>query len=75
MKIKEIREKSDKELNKMLAELRDKLRDLNFKVVSKQIKNHREIRKLKRRTARILTILKERELIKEIKKGIKYGKE
>lgn len=64
MNIKEIRGKSDKELNKLLFDQREKLRDLNFKLESKQIKNVRDIRKVKKSIAQILTVLKERELNK-----------
>lgn len=60
-----MREKSDKELQKLLIELREKLRDFRFKVAAKQVKNHRDIRKVKKDIARILTILKERELTKQ----------
>ena len=67
MKVKEIRQKSDKELQKLLLTLRDKLRDLRFKIASKQLKNYKEMGKIKRDVAKILTVIKERKLIKEIK--------
>lgn len=67
MKIKEIRQKSDKELRKLLLTLRDKLRDLRFKIASKQLKNYKEMGKIRKDVARILTVLKERKLTKEIK--------
>jgi ribosomal protein L29 len=57
MEIKELREKSEKELTKLLATSREKLRDLRFKVTAKQLKNVREIRKTKKLIAQILTIL------------------
>lgn len=67
MKIKEIRQKSDKELQKLLANLRDKLRDLRFKTASKQLKNYKETGKIKKDVARISTAMKERKLVKETK--------
>jgi len=57
MEIKELREKSEKELTKLLATSREKLRDLRFKVTAKQLKNVREIRKTRKLIAQILTVL------------------
>lgn len=67
MKVKEIRQKSDKELQRSLAILRDKLRDLRFKTTSKQLKNYKEMGQIKKDVARISTVMKERKLAKEIK--------
>lgn len=64
MKIKEIREKPIEELNKMLRENRDKLRDFKFSVSQNQLKNVREIRKVKTLIARILTVMKENQKAK-----------
>lgn len=58
MKIKELREKDKKELEEFLIENREKLRDLRFKVVSRQFKNIKEIGKIKKLIAQILTIIK-----------------
>lgn len=55
--MKEIINKSESELQRMLAELRDKLRDSRFKDASKQLKNVRDIRKLREDIARIMTVL------------------
>jgi len=60
MKIKELRQKSDVELKRMLPELREKLRDMRFKAAQRQLKKVREIRQTKRMIARILTLLHER---------------
>lgn len=57
MEFKEIKTKSESELQKLLAESRDKLRDLRFKDANKQLKNVREIRKIREMIARIMTIL------------------
>lgn len=64
MKIKEIREKNDKELIKMLAEKRENLRDIRFKIASNQYKNNQEISLTKKDVAKILTVMRERILIK-----------
>ncbi len=59
MKIKELREKKQADLEKMLLELTQKIQDLNFKDANKQLKNVREIRMVKKTIARIKTLLKE----------------
>lgn len=58
MEIKEIRKKSKKELQKMLIDHRERLRNLKFDLASGKVKNVREIRKLKKEIARILTLSK-----------------
>ncbi|MDR3559597.1 MAG: 50S ribosomal protein L29 [Candidatus Pacebacteria bacterium] len=57
MKIKELRDKNIEELKKMLAEKRDKIRNIRFDIAAKQVKNNREARNEKRDVAKILTIL------------------
>ncbi|RJR32030.1 50S ribosomal protein L29 [Candidatus Parcubacteria bacterium] len=59
MDIKEIRNKSKKELQSLLLENQGKLRDLKFKIFQKQQKNLREIRTVKKTIARIMTVIKE----------------
>lgn len=58
MKIAELRQKSKEELKRLLAESREKLRQFRFDIHLKQSKGVREIRKIKKDTARILTLLK-----------------
>lgn len=53
----ELKEKKETELRKFLAEDREKLRDLRFRVSQAQMKDVREIRALRLRIARILTAL------------------
>lgn len=60
MKIKDLRAKDKKELEGLLLENRGQLRDLRFKVSSKQMKGVRELRKLKKSIAQLLTIIKEK---------------
>jgi large subunit ribosomal protein L29 len=57
MKIKELRNKSKEELEKLLEEYREKLRQLYFDIHLKKIKNVREVRAVKKTIARILTLL------------------
>lgn len=57
MDFKELKKKKESELHKVLAESRDKLRDLRFKDAGKQLKNVMEINKVKKIIAKILTIL------------------
>ncbi len=58
----DLRAKSTEELNKLLVELKEKLMKLRFKNAYGQLDNPMEIRSTKRQIARILTILREREL-------------
>lgn len=62
MKASEIRTLSSEELLTKLEEAHEELFNLRFRLATKQLGNHREIPKVKRRIARIETILREREL-------------
>lgn len=62
MKLKDIKIKSDVELEKQLAVTREKLRELRFKDANKQMKNVKNIDKQKKIIARILTVSKQREI-------------
>ncbi len=62
MKITEIKVAATEELKKKLDESYTELFNLRFRLATKQLVNHREIPKVKRRISRIKTILKEREL-------------
>jgi len=57
MKTNELKQKSINELEKILQERREKLRQLNFDLASGKVKNVRSVRKTKKDIARILTIL------------------
>lgn len=61
MKIKEVRQKTKKELKDNLAALREKLREMRFNLASGKVKNIREFHQTKKDIAKILTILKENE--------------
>jgi len=58
--LKELKLKSETELNRLLVSSREKLRDLRFKVTQNQLKNIREVRTIRKKTAKILTILKQK---------------
>lgn len=60
MKMKEIKELDTKKLTEELAKARSKVRELRFGVVNRQVKNIREIRSLRQRIARMMTIMKQR---------------
>ncbi|HIE17634.1 MAG TPA: 50S ribosomal protein L29 [Dehalococcoidia bacterium] len=62
MKVEEIRALSDEELAKRLEEARQELFNLRFRMATRQLANHRELPKVKRKIARIKTIIREREL-------------
>ena len=59
LKAKELRKSTKDQMEKMLKEKRERLRHLRFQVASKQVKNHRELRFLKREIARISTLITE----------------
>lgn len=57
MEFKELKNKKESDLHRILNESREKLRDLRFKDASKQLKNIREIRIIKKTIAKVLTLL------------------
>jgi ribosomal protein L29 len=57
MKIKELREKNIAELKRMLVEKKEAARALRFAIASKQIKNNREFRNIKKEVAKIMTLI------------------
>ena len=58
MKISELRRKSKLELKKLLEDNGEKLRQLRFDLSAGKVKNVREIRRIKREIAQILTLLR-----------------
>lgn len=71
MDIKELRQKGEDELQKLLKAQREQLRDLRFRVSSKQHKDVRELREARHVIARILTVLKEKGKMKEYQQQAK----
>ena len=57
MKMKELRVKSEKELRRQLSSLREQLRDLSFKIHSKEVKNNHLLKVVKKDIARTLTVI------------------
>ena len=62
MKAEEIRVLNTEELAKQLEEAHQELFNLRFRAATKQLVNHREIPRVKKRIARLKTIMKERAL-------------
>lgn len=58
MKTKDIKGMKKSELEKSLVEMRNKLTKIRFDISGKQIKNHREIRKIKKDIARVSTVVR-----------------
>jgi len=65
MKMEEIRKMSNEELKEKVVELKKKLMELRFKNSIGALDKPSEIKETKKTIARILTVLKERELGKE----------
>ena len=62
MKAKEIRALNDIDLTKQLEESHEELFNLRFRLATRQLVNHREIPRVKRKIAKLETIMREREL-------------
>ena len=62
MKASEIRALNNEELLTKLEGAHEELFNLRFRLATRQLGNHREIPRVKKRIARIKTILREREL-------------
>ncbi|NLW17353.1 MAG: 50S ribosomal protein L29 [Firmicutes bacterium] len=62
MKVKEIRQMSEAELEQRLATLKDELFNLRFRSVTGQLDNPMRIREVRKAIARIKTVQREREL-------------
>ena len=60
LELKELKRKEKKELQKLLAEYREKLRDLRFKISQRQHKDVREFRKIKRQIARVMSLINQK---------------
>ncbi len=61
-KVKETRELGADELKKQLEETRQELFNLRFRLSTKQLVNHRELRRVKKKIARLNTLVTEKEL-------------
>ncbi|MDO8886055.1 50S ribosomal protein L29 [Candidatus Oleimmundimicrobium sp.] len=62
MKVKELVNLKDEELQEKLKEAKNELFNLRFQLATGQLENHMKIREIKRNIARIQTVCREREL-------------
>jgi len=62
LKVEEIRALSSEELVKQLEAAHHELFDLRFRLASRQLVNHRELPRVKKKIARLKTIIRQREL-------------
>jgi len=62
LKISDVRTIKDEELAKRLEEAHQELFNLRFRMATRQLVNHREIPRVKRKIARMRTVMREREL-------------
>lgn len=67
VKVKELRDMTDAELHKKLADTKDELFRLRFQSATGQLDNPMKIQEVRRRIARLKTVIREREL------GIKHA--
>ena len=61
MKIEEVRALTTEELKKQLEEAHQELFNLRFRLATKQLVNHRELPRVKKKIATLKTIIRERE--------------
>jgi large subunit ribosomal protein L29 len=61
-KPQELRDMSDEELDTKLAEAKEELFNLRFQLVTGQLDNPMAIKTVRKEVARILTVIREREL-------------
>jgi large subunit ribosomal protein L29 len=62
MRVKEIRELSDEEINGKIADARKEIVQLRFELAGRKLRDTASLGNAKKRLARLLTIQKEREL-------------
>jgi len=62
LKVDEIRALKNEELTKQLEAAHQELFDLRFRLATKQLVNHRQVRAVRKNIARMETIMREREL-------------
>jgi large subunit ribosomal protein L29 len=64
MKVQEIRNLDDKDLEKKLDDLKEELFNLRFQMTTGQLDNVMRLREVKRSIARVKTVQRQRELMK-----------
>jgi large subunit ribosomal protein L29 len=65
MKAEEIHAMSESQLRSALEDARQELFNLRFQIATRKIKNHQRIPQVKKDIARIMTALRERELMEQ----------
>lgn len=65
MNATELRELPDEELRDRMGEQKEELFNLRFQLVTGQLDNPRALKRVKQEIARILTVMRERELAEE----------
>ena len=61
-KVKDTRNATPEELKKQLEDSHQELFNLRFRISTKQLANHRELRRVKRKIARLNTLITEKQL-------------
>lgn len=69
MKVQEIRDLNDKDLEKRLSDLKEELFNLRFQMTTGQLDNVMRLREVRRSIARVKTIQRQRELGKLAREG------
>lgn len=59
MKTNELRQKSNEELTRLAVELRGNIRDMRFKIATRQHNKVRSLREAKKDLAKVLSVLRE----------------
>ncbi len=62
MDFKDLQNKNERDLHELLSEKRKELREMNFKINEKQLKNLAGVKKVKKTVARILTLLNKKKV-------------
>lgn len=69
MKVQEVRDLDDKDLEKRLSDLKEELFNLRFQMTTGQLDNVMRLRDVKRSIARVKTVQRQRELGKLAQEG------
>lgn len=67
MRIKELRDKTEGELQQLLQEYTVSVREMRFRTALRELKNVRDIRKSRKMVAQVLSVLTERKNIQKKK--------
>ncbi|HEX6606345.1 MAG TPA: 50S ribosomal protein L29 [Chloroflexia bacterium] len=62
MQASEIRDMNEAEIQRHLDEYRHELFNLRFQIATRKLKNHQRVKTVRRDMARLLTVIREREI-------------